>query len=135
MFLLITGCREQPQSSNGNKQTALAMFEAFNKHDWQKMADYYAEDADFLDPSLGKDFVKQSRTQIVEKYQGMQQLFPDITDVVTGVHIDGESVIVQFTSHGTMSQGPTFTLPIITVLTFSNGLITRDATYYDLENE
>ncbi|MEJ1241125.1 nuclear transport factor 2 family protein [Chryseolinea sp. T2] len=137
VVMMIAGCREQQQveSPDTNKETALAMFDAFNKHDWQKMADYYAEGADFLDPSLGKSFVKQSHKEIVDKYQGMQQMFPDIKDEVTSVHVDGEAVIVQFTSHGTMDGGTSFSLPIITVLTFDDGLITRDATYYDLENE
>jgi ketosteroid isomerase-like protein len=136
MFSMILGCRERPKVSlETNKETALAMFDAFNKHDWQKMAKYYAEDAEFLDPSLGKTYVKQSHAEIIGKYQGMQQMFPDITDDVTGLYVDGNSVIVQFTSHGTVSGGSSFSLPIITVLTFSNGLIVRDATYYDLENE
>jgi ketosteroid isomerase-like protein len=136
MLLMIAGCREQPIASPvGNKETALAMFEAFNKHDWQKMASYYVDGAEFLDPSLGKTYVKQSHQEIIEKYQGMQQMFHDIADDVTGIYADGESVVVQFTSHGNMSGGSSFSLPIVTVLTFSNGLIARDATYYDLENE
>ena len=82
VVVIMAGCREQSEVSDTNKETALAMFEAFNKHDWQKMAGYYAEGADFLDPSLGKSFVKQSRKDIVGKYQGMQQMFPDIYDEV-----------------------------------------------------
>lgn len=136
MLLMTVGCREQPiDLPSDNKELALAMFDAFNKHDWKKMASYYAENAEFLDPSLGKGYVTQSRQEVIQKYEGMQQMFPDITDDITAVFVSGESVIVQFTSHGTMDNGSSFSLPIASVLTFNNGLIARDATYYDLENE
>jgi ketosteroid isomerase-like protein len=50
------------------------------------------------------------------------------------MYIDGESVIVEFTSRGTTIEGTSFDLPIISVFAFSDGLIIRNATYYDWEN-
>lgn len=126
----LAGCQKQVADYPAK---AAAMFDAFNKHDWKRMAGYYAQDAEFLDPSLGKDFVKQTPDEIVAKYTGMQQMFPDIHDEIKSVHSAGESVIIEFVSTGT-TQGIKFTLPIVTILTFKDGLIVRDATYYDLEN-
>jgi steroid delta-isomerase-like uncharacterized protein len=134
--LALVGCQAQTARPDDNARAiAQAMFDAFNQHDWSKMAGYYAADAEFLDPSYGKDYVKQTRQELVEKYAGMQQMFPDIKDDITAMHVAGETVIIQFTSHGSAPDGPTFQLPIVTVLTVRDGLITRDATYYDLENE
>jgi len=136
IFLAFISCQTPTSKPDDNaRATATAMFEAFNQHDWSRMASYYAEDADFLDPSFGKEYVKQSREELAKKYADMQQMFPDIKDDITAVHAAGETVVVQFTSHGTASNGSSFQLPIVTLLTFRNGLIVRDATYYDLENE
>src|SRR6187402_1612797 len=102
IFLAFISCQTQTSNPDDNaRATAVAMFDAFNRHDWPKMASYYAEDAEFLDPSFGKDFVKQPHQEIAEKYAGMQQMFPDIKDDITAVHAAGETVVVQFTSHGT----------------------------------
>jgi ketosteroid isomerase-like protein len=64
----------------------------------------------------------------------MQKMFPDLHDELVGVYPSGDKVTVEFVSTGTMSDSIKFSLPIVTVLTFENGLIVKDATYYDLEN-
>lgn len=117
-----------------NVQLTREMFETFNRHEWKKMAEFYAVDALFLDPSLGTDFVKQTHSQTVEKYSGLQSAFPDIKDDVTGLYSSEDKVIVEFISTGTSANGMRLRLPIVSVLTFKNGLIIRDATYYDMEN-
>jgi ketosteroid isomerase-like protein len=132
--VFLIGCTQKSTHTSETESLALLMFEAFNQHDWKKMAGYYAEDAEFLDPSLGKAFVRQSREATAAKYADMQKVFPDIRDEVSAVHVAGDAVIVQFTSRGTMADSSAFELPIVTVLTFRDGLIVRDATYYDLEN-
>jgi hypothetical protein len=43
------------------------MIDAFNRHDWEKMAGYYTEKADFLDPSFGTEYGPKSRKETVEK--------------------------------------------------------------------
>ena len=134
VVITLAGCTQKVTSAQEPRALAASMFDAFNKHDWKKMASYYAEDAEFLDPSLGKSYVRQSRAAIAAKYEGMQQMFPDIRDDISAMHVAGESITVQFTSSGTMTDGVTFDLPIVSVLTFRDGFIIRDATYYDLEN-
>jgi hypothetical protein len=62
-------------------------------------------------------------------------MFPDIHDEVIGMYPSGKKVTIEFVSTGSISDSTKFKLPIITVLTFQDGLITKDATYYDLENQ
>lgn len=114
-----------------NKRIALEMFDAFNQHDWRKMASYYSPDAEFLDPAFGPEYVTRSQGQTSAKYAGMQTMFPDIYDDVKEVYDDEDKVIVEFVSSGSSGDTIHFKLPIITVLTIKEGKIIRDATYYD----
>jgi ketosteroid isomerase-like protein len=123
-----------PAGDEGNVAIARKMFDAFNAHQWEAMAGYYSEPASFLDPSLGKAYVDQHRADVVRKYAELQQLFPDIQDDITGIYPSCDRVVVEFTSTGTMGDSVSFSLPIVTVLTFQDGHIVKDATYYDLEN-
>jgi ketosteroid isomerase-like protein len=131
LALLMVGCAAHNDGQD-NAAKARQMFEAFNRHDWNAMAAFYAEPAMFLDPSFGTEYVQQTRKQTAEKYSSMQQMFPDLHDEIAGVYPSGDKVTVEFVSTGTAPDSSTFRLPIITVLTFdNNGLIVRDATYYD----
>ena len=114
-----------------NEAIVRAMFEAFNQHEWQKMASFYDEQARFLDPSYGPGYVTRSRQQTVEHYRELEKIFPDIKDELTGVIASGNKVVVQFLSRGTAPDGTTWQLPICTVFTLKAGKIVIDATYYD----
>lgn len=116
-----------------NKEIVQKLFNAFNKHDWKSFAACYANDADFLDPSYGKEFVKQTPQQLIEKYGELQKIIPDIKDDLIGIYEAGEKVIVEFVSSGTLPNGDKMKLPICTVFTIKDGKITKDATYYDEE--
>jgi ketosteroid isomerase-like protein len=131
MLLVLAACSSHSVQDN-NAATARKLFEAFNKHDWKVMASQYAEDAMFLDPSFGKEFVSKSRSETITKYSAMEKIFPDIHDEVTGLYASENTVTVEFTSTGTAPDGASFRLPIVSILTFKDGLITKDATYYDL---
>jgi len=132
--LLFSSCTNQYDNGDNNTATAKKMFAAFNEHQWQAMADFYTDSASFLDPSFGKEYITQSRAAVVEKYTGFQDVFPNIHDEVVGMYPSCDKVTVEFISTGTAADGTSFKLPIVTVLTFNNGLIVKDATYYDLEN-
>jgi hypothetical protein len=104
----------------------------FNAHRWEEMAAMYAPTAQFKDPSLGPGIVPQTRAQIIEKYAGMAEMFPDIKDTVVAIYPSGaKHIIVEFVSTGTGPDGMSFELPICTIFTVENGLITHDYTYYD----
>lgn len=138
IFLLVVGCCVACSSNSveqKNVATTKALFEAFNKHDWQAMAALYAEPAQMLDPVYGTDFVSKSHADIIENYAQLHALFPDIRDSVTNIYPSGDHVIVTFISTGTAqtedAEFVELVLPIATVLTFKDGLIVRDATYYN----
>ena len=96
------------------------------------MANMYAETSDFKDPSLGKEIVKQTRQQIVDKYSELNKVFPDLHDRVIQTYPSGEQhIIVELVSSGTAPDHSKFELPICVIFTIENGLITKDFSYFD----
>jgi ketosteroid isomerase-like protein len=118
-------------TNNKNEQLATEMFAAFNRHDWSTMASYYSDHAEFLDPSFGIDYVTRSRSETATKYSEMAQTFTDITDSVKSIYCTGDKAVIEFVSSGSSGDSIKFKLPICSILTFKNGKIIRDATYYD----
>lgn len=133
--LIIISCNN-PQKNNvsatNNEKLLQQYFEYFNKHDFAKMANMYADTADFKDPTLGKGIVKQTRLQTIEKYTELVKVFPDLKDRVIQTYASGENhIIVEFVSSGTGPDKVKFELPICTIFTIENGVITKDFTYFD----
>ncbi len=127
LTILITSC-----NNSKNEKLVQQYFEHFNNHDWTKMANMYSETADFKDPSLGQGIVKQTRQQIIDKYSGLNEIFPDIHDKIIQIYPSGEKhIIVEFVSTGTAPDGSKFELPICTIFTIENGIITKDFSYFD----
>ncbi|MFM9838832.1 MAG: nuclear transport factor 2 family protein [Cyclobacteriaceae bacterium] len=129
LFFTIISCT--PSAEKQNKETAAQLFAAFNAHDWKKMNSLYTVGADYLDPAYGLEYVKKTPSEIVEKYSGMQKMFTDIHDEVKGMYASDDKVTVEFVSTGSSGDSIKFTLPICAVLTFQNGKIIRDASYYN----
>lgn len=119
-------------SSADNEKLVKQYFEHFNKHEWSKMANMYAEVAEFKDPSMGQGIVKQTRQQIIDKYSELNKVFPNLHDQVVQVYPSGDKhIVVEFVSSGTAQDGSKFELPICTILTIENGIIIKDFTYFD----
>lgn len=119
-------------TTSENEQVIQKYFENFNNNEWRKMAEMYSETADFKDPSLGAGIVKQTRQQIIDKYSELNQVFPDLHDKILQIYPSGDKhIIVEFISTGTAPDGSKFELPICTIFTIENGVITKDFTYYD----
>ncbi|WP_202701960.1 nuclear transport factor 2 family protein [Flavobacterium sp. UGB4466] len=136
VLFLIISCNNQNQSkpmdATKNEQLIKQYFEHFNNHDWKKMSEMYTDTADFKDPSLGPGIVKQTRKQIADKYVELNAAFPDLHDKVVQVYPSGDKhIIVEFVSTGTGPDNSKFELPICTIFTIENGLITKDFTYFD----
>lgn len=133
--LLLISCNgktDRKEAHHQNEKIIEQYFDYFNKHDWVKLSEMYTETAEFKDPSLGSEVVQQSRYQIIKKYTELTQLFPDLKDTVATIYLSGEHhVIVEFTSSGTAPDKSRFVLPICTIFTIENGMITKDYTYYD----
>lgn len=130
--LLAYACQSEKKQSVENEKLIRQFFENFNKHDYAKMAMMYVENAEFKDPSLGKGIVKQTREQTIKKYQELNNVFPNIHDEIQNVYTSGNHhVIVEFISSGTALDKSKFELPICTIFTIENGMITKDFTYFD----
>lgn len=135
-ILTLASCNNQNQSKvmeiSRNEKIVKQYFEHFNNHDWKKMSEMYTETVDFKDPSLGTGIVKQSRQQIQDKYTDLNKVFPDLHDKVIQIYPSGEKhIIVEFVSTGTAPDNSKFELPICTIFTIENGLITKDFSYFD----
>jgi hypothetical protein len=120
-------------SAKENEAIVRAAFDAFNQHDWHKMASYYAEPAQFLDPEYGTEYVQKNQKDIAESHAGLEKFSPDVKDSLTTVITSGNKVVVEFISSGTTADKKPWKLPISTIFTLKNGKIVKDATYYNLE--
>ncbi|MBS7564476.1 nuclear transport factor 2 family protein [Mucilaginibacter sp. Bleaf8] len=131
---LLMACQQQPASiteNNTSKATIQALFDAFNRHDWKKMASYYADTTLMLDPEYGTAYVKKSQQDIIATHQNLQKFSPDVRDSITSLTMAGNTAVAEFVSSGTTADGTKWTLPICSVITFKDGKIIKDATYYD----
>jgi ketosteroid isomerase-like protein len=134
LFLTISGEKISADDKKQSKNILIAkkVFEHFNQHNWEKMAELYSDPAEFLDPAFGQKAVKQTRQQTVKKYKEMEAMSKDVRDDVVKIYASGDkNVIVEFVSSGTAPDGTKWSLPICTIFTIENGLITKDHTYYD----
>ena len=132
LTIALSSCNNASNQSSENQAIIKKLYEHFNKHEWQKMADLYVEIADFKDPSFGTEITKQTRQQTVQKYLEMEKMFPDIKDEIVQMYISGNNVVVvEFISTGTAPDGSKFKMPICSIYTFENGKIAKDFTYYD----
>lgn len=124
--------KQKTMTKSENEKLVKQYFEHFNKHEWTKMANMYAEISDFKDPSLGEGIVKQTRQQIIDKYSELNKIFPDLHDQVIQTYSSGDKhIIVEFVSTGTAPDNSKFELQICTILTIENGIITKDFSYFD----
>jgi ketosteroid isomerase-like protein len=112
--------------------TVKKYFEHFNNHEWQKMADMYADDAEFKDPAMGTGIVTMTKQEIVAKYSGLGEIFPDIKNSVIETYLSGDkNIIVEFMTVGTAPDDSKLELPICTIFTIENDKITKDFSYFD----
>jgi ketosteroid isomerase-like protein len=131
-FISCNNQKSTNMTTTENEKIVRQYFEYFNNHEWEKMAGMYIEISDFKDPSLGRGIVKQTRQQIIEKYSGLSEMFPDIKDEIIQIYPSGDKhIIVEFISTGTAPDGSKFELPICVIFMIENGKITKDFTYYD----
>ena len=137
ILIIFISCNNQNQpkmttQTTNNEKLVKQYFEYFNAHNWQKMSEMYAQTSQFKDPTLGKGIVPQTRKQNFDKYSELNKVFADLKDEVIATYPSGEKhIVVEFVSSGTAPDGSKFTLPICSIFTIENGLITKDFTYFD----
>jgi ketosteroid isomerase-like protein len=129
LILVSLAITMKAQTTTENVEVVKRIFKSFNQHNWAEMISYYSAEAVFEDPA----FVEPVRDLkfIQNHHQQMQEYFPNIYDDVKNMYPSGDNVVVEFVSIGTSIKGEKLSLPICTVLTFRNGKVIRDATYYD----
>lgn len=136
-LLLVFSCKKEEEKiikidTSENEKIAKQLFVEFNKHDWQKMANLYIENAEFKEPSSGMKLHTKTHAQIVKEYTELQKMFPDAHDSVIAVYPSGKNhVIVEFIASGSLPDKTKFQLPICTIFKIENGKITQDFTYFD----
>ena len=133
-LICLIACNAPKQQNNTqlNEQLITQYYQHFNNHDWVKMANMYADTTEFKDPSLGQEIVTQTKEQTIKKYSELNTVFPNIKDEIVNIYpSDSNHIIVEFISTGTAADKSTFKLPICTIFTIKNGVITKDFTYYD----
>jgi ketosteroid isomerase-like protein len=134
-ILLFVSCSTKYENKNQapeNEKIVTRLFEHFNKHEWENVAGLYADSADFKDPTLGIEIVKQTRQQVAAKYKELNGFLPDLNARIINLYPSGtNNIIVEFISTGTSPEGIRIELPICTIFTIENGKITKDYTYYD----
>jgi ketosteroid isomerase-like protein len=130
ILLILSVIEIKAQTSADPVSVTKKIFEAFNAHNWNRMLSYYHEQAEFKDPAYPQPV--RNLALIRQHHEELHAWFPDIYDDVQAIYPSGQNVIVEFISRGTSSDGQKFELPICTVLTFKDGKVIRDATYYDV---
>ncbi len=133
--IALVSCNNQTSTkmtTSENEKIVRQYYEYFNRHDWEKMECMYIELTDFKYPTLGQGIVKQKRQQTIEKYSGLNKMFPDIKDEIIQIYPScDQHITVEFVSTGTAPDGTKFELPICTIFTIEKGKITKDFTYFD----
>jgi ketosteroid isomerase-like protein len=105
-------------------------FDAVRRHDVDAIVTLYAMNAVETSPAfchdrLGSEGVRRTYTELFQTY-------PDISDDVTAILVDGDRVAVQFVARSRRPDGTfLFEVPLANFLTVRHGLITRDETYFD----
>lgn len=126
---------KEKDNAAANVTIVRQMFDAFNAHDWAKMANFYTNPYKALDPAFGLKHVEKTHEDMLKHYGSLQEWSPNVKDSLILVEPIGKNkVLVQFVSKGNMAENNmAWELPICSILTVENGKVATDETYYDSE--
>jgi steroid delta-isomerase-like uncharacterized protein len=122
-----------------NVDTALAMYEGFNKRDLDAAVSSFAQEVTFIDNGMGR--THKSRAEFRESLQGWLTGFSDGKVTETKATDAGDTVIVQYIARGTndgpmgsfQKTGRSVTVPFCDILQFDGqGRIVRGESYFDM---
>jgi ketosteroid isomerase-like protein len=114
-------------ATTGPRAATEDFFAAFNRRDFAAMEAIYAPDARLT----SSDFcAPRKRADIRRTYQTLFDGHPDVRDVVDTIIVEGNRVAVRFHAVATDGRRP-LRLPLMTFLTFRDGLIVEDDTIFD----
>ncbi len=126
-----------------NLQMVDAIIEAFNPHDWDRMAGLFAESAVLNVPEIPEPL--KGRDALRERFQALEKAFPDIHMEKVRTIGQGDWVCAEFDSTAT-HKGPlpgpggqtipatnkTARFPVAVVFKFEGGQITEAHEYRDV---
>jgi SnoaL-like domain len=93
-------------------------FATFNRHNWQKLAEFYADIVMLKDPAFSELPIKQSKVEIRKKYEFLQQIIADVHESVVKIYATKNHVIVEFLSKGKAPDGLKSSLTICIIFGF-----------------
>lgn len=128
LLLGITACSSAPSTPAPAAKLIEARFATFNSHDLEGIVKLYTTDAIMTSPAFCSP--RQGEEGARRAYGDLFKTYPDISDEVTNYVIQGDHIAVQFTVH----VGK-YALHIADFLTLRDGLIARDAAYFDYQGQ
>ncbi|MGA9119719.1 MAG: nuclear transport factor 2 family protein [Bacteroidota bacterium] len=131
----VSGCRKE----DANNKIVEGRFSAMNNHDVAALASFYADSV--RGESTGWSTIFVGAPAVCQAYGRYFKSSPDLTYHITRVLDAGRSVVVEFTSEGTIlnneqgvpeyMRGKHYILKNCTILDIEQGKIVRESTYFD----
>lgn len=128
VMLLAVAMTAASASASRPELVVLAMFDAFNRHDAERLARLYANDAqltssDFCHTRIG-------RAEAARTYRELFAEFPDIHDEIEQMVAQDDRVAVHFVARSSKGTHP-LNLPISTFIVVKQGEIRSDVSTFD----
>ena len=92
------------QSETINEKIVKQYFVHFNNHEWQKMAELYADTVEMKDPTMGIQVVNFNQSDIINKYSELHQMIPDVKDSIVKYPSHEVPSIVFFPNSGAIAH-------------------------------
>ena len=128
--ICLTGFIIDAAASDSPKSVVEQRFAAVRRHDVDAIAALYAESAVETSPGFCQDRTGSAGAR--QTYTELFKSFPNITDEIVAIVVDGKHVAVQFTASSKKPDGTVaFAVPLANFITVEHGRITRDETYFD----
>ena len=131
----MTGCKTEDTM----RKVIAARYEAMNKHDVTALAAYYADSVRAESSGWNADLIGVKA--VCQAYGRYFRSSPDLAYRITRVLDHGESIVVEFTSSGTIMNnepgvpdymhGKHYQLKNCTIFDFEGGKIVHESTYFD----
>ncbi|OLD25951.1 MAG: hypothetical protein AUG06_04385 [Actinobacteria bacterium 13_1_20CM_2_65_11] len=118
-------------------------YDAFNAGDLERSAAQFAADCEYEFVAFGKTRTQRSRQEVLEGLRNWRGAFPDGRVEATNVIVSGNTVVVEWDSHGTWTGAPIrgeppngrpFERRGCAVAEVANGKIVRCRDYFDRAN-
>lgn len=123
-------------SIESNKQMVVATWQAFLKGDIKTAFANMSDDVSWLVPGTipGVSGVKKGKPAILEFMGGVGKVFPEgLQTEIRRTHADGDTVILELTNRGKVSNGKQYENEYCFVFELENGKVRRIREYVDTQ--